>query len=51
MPTLDKIDKERKLELVRGSAFVTKEEVLTLQNQMSNDPEFHPMFFQVADFG
>jgi len=29
---------------------VTKEEVLALQDQMSNDPEFDPSFSQVADF-
>ena len=50
MPTFYKIDKERKLVLTSGSGFVTKEEVFTLQDQMSNDPEFDPTFSQVADF-
>jgi len=36
--------------LTTGSGFVTKEEVIILQNQMSNDPEFDPGFSQVADF-
>jgi len=40
----------RKLVLTTGSGFVTKEEVITLQDQMSNDPEFDPTFSQVADF-
>jgi hypothetical protein len=50
MPAFYKIDKERKLVLTTGSGFVTKEEVLTLQDQMRNDPEFDPSFSQVADF-
>jgi hypothetical protein len=50
MPAFYKIDKERKLVLTTGSGFVTKEEVFTLQDQMSNDPEFDPNFSQVADF-
>jgi len=50
MPAFYKIDRERKLVLTTGSGFVTKEEVITLQDQMSNDPEFDPSFSQVADF-
>ncbi len=50
MPAFYKIDKERNLVLTTGSGFVTKEEVLTLQDQMRNDPEFAPSFSQVADF-
>jgi hypothetical protein len=50
MPAFYKIDKERKLVLTTGSGFVTKEEVFTLQDQMSKDPEFEPSFSQVADF-
>ncbi len=36
--------------LTTGSGFVTKEEVISLQDQMSNDPEFDRNFSQVADF-
>jgi len=50
MPAFYKIGKERNLVLTTGSGFVTKEEVLTLQDQMRNDPEFDPSFSQVADF-
>ena len=50
IPTFYKIDRERKFVLTSGSGFVTKEEVLALQDQMSNDPEFDPSFSQVADF-
>jgi len=50
IPAFYKIDRERKLVLTTGSGFVTKEEVITLQDQMSNDPEFDPTFSQVADF-
>ena len=50
MPTFYKIDTERNLVLTTGSGFLTKEEVITLQDQMSNDPEFDPGFSQVADF-
>jgi hypothetical protein len=50
MPTFYKIDKERKLVITTGTGFVRREEVLTLQDQMSNDPEFDPCFSQVADF-
>jgi hypothetical protein len=50
MPTFYKIDKERKLVVTTGTGFVRREDVLTLQDQMSNDPEFDPSFSQVADF-
>jgi len=50
MPTFYKIDTERKFVLTTGSGFVTKQEVFTLQDQMSSDPEFDPSFSQVADF-
>jgi len=50
MPAFYKIDKERKLVLTTGSGFVTKEEIITLQDQMRNDPEFDPSFSQVANF-
>jgi hypothetical protein len=50
MPTFYKIDKERKLVVSTGTGFVRREDVLTLQDQMSNDPEFDPSFSQVADF-
>ena len=50
IPTLYSIDTERKLVLTLGFGFITKEEVLTLQDQMSNDPRFDPTFSQVADF-
>jgi hypothetical protein len=50
MPAFYKIDKERKLVLTTGYGFVTKDEVFTLQDQMSNDPEFDPSLSQVADF-
>jgi len=50
IPAFYKIDRERKLVLTTGSGFVTKQEVITLQDQMSNDPEFDPSFSQVADF-
>ncbi len=50
MPTFYKIDTERKFVLTSGSGFITKQEVLALQDQMSNDPEFDPGFSQVADF-
>ena len=47
---IDKIEKERKLVLTTGSGFVTKEEVLTHQDQMLKDPDFDPSFAQLADF-
>ena len=50
MPTFYKIDTERKFVLTTGSGFVTKQDVFTLQDQMSSDPEFDPSFSQVADF-
>jgi hypothetical protein len=50
MPTFYKIDTERRFVLTSGSGFVAKEEVLALQDQMSNDLEFDPGFSQVADF-
>jgi hypothetical protein len=50
MPTFYKIDSERKLVVTTGIGFVRREDVLTLQDQMSNDPEFDPSFSQVADF-
>jgi hypothetical protein len=50
IPTFYKIDKERQLVLTMGFDFVTKNEVLALQDQMSHDPEFDPSFSQVADF-
>jgi hypothetical protein len=50
MPTFYKIDTGRNLVLTTGYGFVTKEEVLILQDQMSNDPEFDASFSQVADF-
>lgn len=50
MPAFYKIVKERNLVLTTGSGFVTKQEVITVQDQMSNDPEFDPSFSQVADF-
>ena len=50
MPTFYKIDTQRKFVLTTGSGFVTKQEVFTLQDQMSSDPEFDPSFSQVADF-
>jgi hypothetical protein len=50
MPTFYKIDTERKFVLTTGSGFVTKQEVFTLQDQMSSDPEFDPSFSQVVDF-
>lgn len=50
IPALYKIDKERKLVLTTGFGFITKEEVLALQDRMSNDPELDPSFSQVADF-
>jgi len=50
MPAFYKIDTERNLVLTTGSGFVTKKEIITLQNQMSNDTEFDPNFSQVADF-
>lgn len=36
--------------LTTGFGFVTKEEVLALQDQMSSDPAFDPSFSQVVDF-
>jgi hypothetical protein len=50
MPTFYKIDKERRLVVTTGFGFVTREEVLALQDRMSNDPEFDPSLSQVADF-
>jgi hypothetical protein len=50
VPTFYKIDKERKLVVTTGTGFVRREDVLALQDQMSNDPEFDPSFSQVADF-
>jgi hypothetical protein len=50
IPTFYKIDKERRYVLTTGTGLVTKEEVLTVQDQMSNDPEFDPGLSQVADF-
>jgi hypothetical protein len=50
MPAFYKIDKARNLVLTTGFGFITKQEVITLQDQMSNDPEFDPNFSQVADF-
>jgi hypothetical protein len=50
MPTFYKIDTERKFVLTTGSGFVTKQEVFTLQDQMSSDPEFDASFSQVVDF-
>jgi hypothetical protein len=50
MPTFYKIDKERKLVVTTGTGFVRREDVLTLQDKLSNDPEFDPSFSQVADF-
>jgi len=50
MPAFYKIDKERNLVLTTGYGFITKEEIITLQDEMSNDPEFDSNFSQVADF-
>ena len=50
IPTTYNIDKERKLVLTTGFGFVTKEEVLILQDQISNDLEFDPTFSQIVDF-
>jgi hypothetical protein len=50
MPVFYNIDAERNLVVTTGSGFVTKEEIITLQDRMSNDPEFDPNFSQVADF-
>jgi hypothetical protein len=50
MPTFYNIDKERRLVVTTGFGFVTREEVLALQDRMSNDPEFDSSFSQVADF-
>jgi hypothetical protein len=50
MPAFYKIDKERNLVFTTGSGFVSKQEIITLQDQMSNDPDFDPYFSQVADF-
>ncbi len=50
IPTTYNIDKEHKLVLTTGFGFVTKEEVLILQDQMSNDPELDPTFSQIVDF-
>jgi hypothetical protein len=50
MPAFYKIDKERRLVVTTGFGFVTREEVLALQDRMSNDPEFDSSFSQVADF-
>jgi GAF domain len=50
IPTFYKVDRERKLVLTTGSGFVTREDVLTLQDRMSNDPEFDTSFSQVVDF-
>ena len=46
MPTLYKIEKERKFVLTTGSGFVTKEEVLALQDKMSINPEFDSSLFR-----
>jgi hypothetical protein len=50
MPTFYKIDRKRRLVITTGFGFVTKEEVLALQDRMSSDTEFDPSFSQVADF-
>jgi hypothetical protein len=50
MPTFYKIDKERKLVVTIGIGFVRREDVLTLQDQMANEPEFDPSFSQVVNF-
>ena len=50
MPAFYKIDKERKLVMSAGSGYVTKAQVLAYQKQLSNDPDFHPSFSELADF-
>ena len=50
MPAFYKIDKERKLVMSAGSGYVTKAQVLAYQKQLSNDPDFHPGFSELADF-
>ena len=50
IPTTYNIDNERKLVLTTGFGFITKEEVLILQDEMSNNPEFVPTFSQIVDF-
>jgi hypothetical protein len=50
VPLSYKIDQDRKLVQCTGFGFVAKEEVFAQQDQLLNDPDFDPSFFQLADF-
>ncbi len=49
MPFFYKIDKERKLVMSTAAGELTKNEVLTLQDQLRKDPDFDPNFSQLTD--
>jgi hypothetical protein len=49
MPFFHKIDKERKLVMSTVAGELTKDEVLTLQDQLRKDPDFDPNLSQLSD--
>ena len=50
MPTLYKIDKERRLVLTTVSGVTTFAEGLEFQKNLQNDPDFDPSFSHLMDF-
>ncbi len=49
MPFFYKIDKERRLVMSTAAGELTKDEVLSLQDQLRKDPDFDPSFSQLSD--
>lgn len=50
MPTLYKIDKERRLVMTTVSGVPTFAEAVEFQNNLKNDPDFDPSFSHLMDF-
>jgi hypothetical protein len=50
MPAFYQIDKERRLVTTTAWGVLTTDSILAHQQQLMNDPNFDPDFFQLADF-